>query len=169
MQSTAALESEIWEVMVYGPGHHRGTNGTDEPARELLAPLADLIDRKNVLERYWLVLHLLKKDPLDRGLREWENAALVVGLRNELVHYKSRWGEELSRSKLLKALEAKGHQKPPFIGSTSYFPFRCLSAACAAWAVESCVAFLDAFYTNLGFPERLNTVREWLRRSTSDE
>lgn len=29
MQATAALECEIWEVMVYGPGHHLGSNGTD--------------------------------------------------------------------------------------------------------------------------------------------
>jgi hypothetical protein len=29
MQATAALECEIWEVMVYGPGHHLGSNGID--------------------------------------------------------------------------------------------------------------------------------------------
>lgn len=29
MQSTAALECEIWEVMIYGPGHHLGSNGID--------------------------------------------------------------------------------------------------------------------------------------------
>jgi len=33
MQATAALECEIWEVMVYGPRHHLGSNGIDVTKR----------------------------------------------------------------------------------------------------------------------------------------
>ena len=160
MQATAALECEIWEVMVYGPGHHLGSNGIDSNARDLLAPIAEVIDDESVLERYWLVLHLLRKDGLDCGAAPWQDAALVVRLRNELVHYKSRWGKELERSKLLRALQDKGHPRPPFIkGSGNFFPYECLSAGCASWSVRSCVAFLDAFCANLGFAGRLDPYR----------
>jgi len=86
MQATAALESEIWEVMVYGPGHHLGSNGIDMAARDLLAPLAEMIDGESVLDRYRLVLHLLNKQPLGRGRQPWQDAELVVRLGNELVH-----------------------------------------------------------------------------------
>jgi hypothetical protein len=87
-------------------------------------------------------------------------------LRNELVHYKSRWGSALERSKVFGALKAKNHPKPPFIeGSANFFPYECLSAACASWAVQSCVAFLDAFCASLGFPGRLDSYRARLRLS----
>lgn len=118
MQGTAALECEIWEVMVYGPGHHLGSNGIDSEARNFLAPVADVVDDESVLERYRVVLHLLKKNDLERGAQPWQDATLVVRLRNELVHYKSRWGQELGRSKFLRTLQEKRHPKPPFVTST---------------------------------------------------
>src|SRR5262249_45825314 len=116
--------------------------------------------RENALERYQLVLHLLRKDPVPRGRKIWENAVAVVRLRNELVHYKSRWGSELDQSKFFRALKNKGHKRPSFItGSANFFPHECLSSSCAAWAVGSCVSFLDAFYSNLGSPGRLDAYR----------
>jgi hypothetical protein len=160
MQATAALECEIWEVMIYGPGHHLGSNGIDVGSRDFLAPAAEVIDGEGVLERYRLVLHLLGKMALDRGAQPWQDAALVVRLRNELMHYKSRWGKELERSNFLKAIQDKGHPKPPFIqGTANFFPYECLSAGCASWSVRSCVAFMDAFYANLGFASRLDPYR----------
>ena len=63
MQSTAALECEIWEVVAYGPGHHLGSDRTDGIARDFLAPIADVIDRQKLLERYWMVLHLSTRHP----------------------------------------------------------------------------------------------------------
>jgi hypothetical protein len=162
MQATAALECEIWEVMVYGPGHHLGSNGIDGKARDFLAPIAEVIDGQSVLERYRMVLHLLDRMPLNPGVQPWQDASLVLRLRNELVHYKSRWGEELDRSGLLRALQSKGHGKPPFVQSTNFFPYECLSAACASWVAQSCVAFLDSFYVNLGFPGRLDPFRAGL-------
>ena len=159
MQSTAALECEIWEVMIYGPGHHLGSNGIDEEARRFLEPTAEVIDNQSVLERYQLVLHLLKKPPLDRGRQPWQDTSLVVRLRNELVHYKSRWSQELDRSALFRTLQGKNHPKPPFVQSSTFFPYGCLSAACASWSARSTVGFLDSFYANLGFPDRLNAIR----------
>ena len=163
MQATAGLECEIWEVMVYGPGHHLGSNGIDSDAQAYLAPVSEVIDAESVLERYRLVLHFLKKQRLDPGAQPWQDAFLVVRLRNELVHYKSRWGKELERSKLFRALQDKNHPKPPFVQDSTFFPFECLSAACASWAVQSCVIFLDGFYANLGFAGRLDQYRARLR------
>ncbi len=164
MQLTAALECEIWEVMVYGPGHHLGSDRLDGIARDFLAPIAEVIDRQKLLERYWMVLHLLDKAPLDRGEQPWQDADLVVRLRNELVHYRSRWGQELDRSRLFRALEDKRHSRPPFVSTqgTNFFPRLCLSAACSSWAVRSCGVFLDSFYAHLGFPDRLDGFRSKL-------
>jgi hypothetical protein len=158
MEATAALESEIWEVMVHGPGHHGGSTKIDHAGARLLSPLADTVDRESALTRYALVLHLLQKAPLNPGHQPWQDADLVVRLRNFIVHYKSAWSSKLNDQKLITILRRK-HGPPPFeVGKV--FPRDILTAACGLWAVESCAAFLDGFYRNLGFPERLDAYRK---------
>ena len=149
--------------MVYGPGFYFGSNGTDDDARKLLEPLADTIGRNQALDRYRLVLHLLEKKALDKSSQYWQDAALVVQLRNEIVHYKSALRSELDRKKFLKALRTKKHARPPFVSHLAmFFPEQCLNAACARWAVRSSVRFLDRFYERLGFPDRLDPYRAQL-------
>jgi|ERR1017187_1287235 hypothetical protein len=94
-----------------------------------------------------------------------ENASLLVKLRNEIVHYKSRWGVELERARLVGALEAKRHRRPPFMPATgmNFFPHHCLSADCAAWAVESSAALIDVFYEHLGVASPLAAYAERLK------
>jgi hypothetical protein len=155
-QSVAALEAESWEITSYGPGHHLGSNGIDTQALNFLQPLADIIDGESVLDRYWTILHLLCKTPLDRGAQPWQDADLLVRLRNELIHYKSKWGQEMEKQKLFKSLKQLRHACPPFVkGGVNFFPHECLSAACARWAVRSAAAFLDAVYDRLGIPSPL--------------
>ena len=122
MQSVASLESEIWQVMTYGPGHHLGSNGVDLKARTFLEPIVQSIERLEVLQKYKLVLHLLQKEPLPPA--PWNNARIAVKLRNEIVHYKSKWDEEFERGKLFRSLQGLKHRKPPFLpsGKNLYFP-----------------------------------------------
>jgi len=164
MQSAAALETEAHEVCAYGPGAHLGSNGTNHDAQRILAPLADFIDDQQTLRRYQVILQVLRLPPLDPGRAPYQAADLVVRLRNEITHYKSRWGEEMSRSKLLGAIEALRHTAPPFTDpNQNFFPHRCLGAACATWAVMSTMAFLDEIYKTLGVPSRFEPYRERLR------
>ena len=137
----------------------------DADARDYLQPLADVIDDQNpALERYALVLHLLRKAAFDRGGQPWQDAALVMRLRNEVVHYKSKWGAEMTQAKLWRSLQALRHLKPPFTeDATNFFPQRCLSAACAAWAAATSVAFIDAFYDRLSIASPLEGHRHRLQ------
>lgn len=165
MQAAAAVESEVAEVAMHGPGHHLGSDRIDADARDYLQPLADVIDDQNpALERYALVLHLLRKAAFDRGGQPWQDAALVMRLRNEVVHYKSKWGAEMTQAKLWRSLQALRHPKPPFTeDATNFFPQRCLSAACAAWAAATSVAFIDAFYDRLSIASPLEGHRHRLQ------
>lgn len=161
MQAVASLEAEMYEILVHGPGHHLGSNGLDAEAQSFLSPMVDLIDSEEILERYTLVLHLLKKEPLPRSNTIWEHALLLVRLRNSVVHYKSRWNREVESTKLLASLRGLRHAKPPFVTEHSlFFPHQCLSAACARWAARSALSFLNAFYENLGFPDRFAYIEE---------
>ena len=149
-QAAAALEAEISEVLIHGPGHHLGSNGVDASARDFLLPLAGTIDGEPTLRRYDLVLHCLRKPPFDRGAYPYQVADLLTRLRNELIHYKSKWGEQMDGVKVFSRLEQLGFDKPAFMSPhANFFPHRCLSASLASWSVTTGVEFINAFYHNL--------------------
>ena len=159
MQCAAALETEIHEISTYGPGAHLGSDHTDREGQKFLEPLANVIDRQDTFESLLIVLHLLKRPPLMRSAQSFQSAALLIRLRNELVHYKSRWDQEMDTTKLLTALRKLGHQRPPFVAAGSgFFPHECLSADCAAWAVRSAADSLTHFMHGK-FPSRLDACR----------
>jgi hypothetical protein len=160
MQCTAAVEAESAELTIHGPGHHLGSNGIDKRGRDILVPLAKLIDRQEVMERYTTILHLLGKRPLSSGNKPSQYMAILVKVRNELVHYKSQWGEDMKRKDLFKALQQLQLSKPPFVSPyTNFFPHQFMSAACAAWSVRTAVTFLDAVYERLEIISPLDPYR----------
>lgn len=163
MQCVAALETEAHEVCTHGPGSHLGSNGTDTAAKDFLLSVAEFVDGQSALDRFDLILHLLKRPGLNKGANPYQSAALVVRLRNEIIHYKSKWGAEMERNKLQAALRSLAHEPPPFAHpSMNFFPHRCLSADCAAWALASVVEFLETFYVALGVPSRFASYRQRL-------
>jgi hypothetical protein len=157
-QAAAALEAEIYEVLIHGPGHHLGSNGIDTTARDFLLPLSEVIDGEPTLRRYDLVLHLLHKPSFDRGARPYQIADLLIALRNELIHYKSKWGEQLNRAKIFSRLQQLQFDKPTFMPPhTNFFPHQCLSASLASWSVTTSVDFINTFYNNLAVASPLSS------------
>lgn len=161
MQSSAALEAEAWEVLNHGPSHHLASNGSDQNAAKFLKPLAEIIEKESPLERFFLLLHLLRNQRLDRSIKSWQNAALLVKLRNALTHYESLPNSQVDAKKLCVSLKNLKHPRAPFVHETSpYFPNQCLNAACASWAQKSAMDFLDHFYERLGLPDRFLHLRK---------
>jgi hypothetical protein len=160
MQCTAAVEAESAELMIHGPGYHLGSDGIDRRGRDFLVPLAELIDRQEVMERYTTILHLLGKRPLSKGNKPSQHMATLVKVRNELVHYKSQWGKDVKRKDLFKALQQLHLSKPPFVSlDTNFFPHQFLGAACAAWSVRTAVTFLNTVYERLEIISPLDLYR----------
>jgi hypothetical protein len=147
----AARFDNALSVLTHGPGHHLGSNEIHRAARDFLVPLAEIIDRQQgPLERYQTILHLLHKAALGKGEQPWQDAAILIQLRNEITHYKSQWGQEMERKSLIKSLRELRLERPPFIpANTNFFPHQCLSAACAAWSVRTAVKFFNVFYARL--------------------
>lgn len=155
MQCAAALETESHEICAHGPASHLGSNDIDREVTPFLSPLADIVDDQSTMKRFSLILHVLRKQSIDAGTEPYQSAALVVRLRNEIVHYKSRWGADIESASLFRSLLAKRHRDPPFTDPRmNFFPLRCLSADCAAWALVSVVAFLEHVYRQLEVPSR---------------
>jgi hypothetical protein len=156
MQCVAAVEAESAELTLRGPGNELGSDRVDRKALDFLQPLAEVIDDQNALTRFKLILHLLNKPPLSEGEQPWQDMALLVRLRNELVHYKSKWGKELEGQKMYKSLQHLRLAKPSFVAANNaFFPHRLLGAACAAWAVRTAVALLNGFYDRMNIESRL--------------
>lgn len=160
MQCAAALETEANEICAYGPGSYLGSSETAHSAQRFLAPLVEVIDNQRAIYRFELILHLLQRPALDKGQEPYQSAALLVRLRNEITHYKSKWGQEMESVKLFGSLKDLRHKPPPFMSTgANFFPHQCLSADLAVWAVVSTVAFLDAVYDRLGVASRFATYR----------
>lgn len=152
MQAAASLESEIYEVITHGPGHHLGSDRNDRAAVAFLKPLADAVDHQPTLDRYVLVLHLLRKPPLDTGAEPYQSADLLMRARNEIVHYKSRWGKDMEGKKVYARLERLRLREPPFAtGYRPFFPGRFLSSSAATWATSSAAGFICHYFSLLGF------------------
>lgn len=164
VETATALEAQSWEVLAWGPGHHRGTQPEYQSEREMLSPMADVVEKQPILERYAIILHLLGRESMDTSAQPWQDAALLVRLRNGLVHYKARPGRELARQKLIRALMDQRLSDPPFYDpNLAFFPHRCLSASRASWAVEAGLAFLDSFSELLGGGNPREMFADWMR------
>lgn len=129
-----------------------------ENDRKALRDVETMIGSNALLDRYQLTLRLLGKLPFDRGVRPFQDAALVVRLRNELIHYKPRWrggGEDENLSsdafRGAQALFEKGFSIHPFTTSGNpFFPDRCLGYDCASWAWKTVDAFAIEFFGRIG-------------------
>lgn len=169
MQSVAALEADSWEVINHGPRRHLGSSPENSEAISKIAPLAEILEGLDALKRYSAVFHLLGKQPLDQGAQPWQDTQLLIRLRNEITHYKSRSGTEMSQAKLFVALQSKPAQRPPFWPEQgmNFFPLHCLGSERAAWAVLTTQALINTVYKRLevksplaGYPESWFSIRD---------
>ncbi|MEO0941606.1 MAG: hypothetical protein AAFY30_08605, partial [Cyanobacteria bacterium J06642_12] len=58
-------------------------------------------------------------------------------------------------SKAMKSIQSLGDnsrfaENPLVFGTKPFFPDRCLGHGCAKWALDSCVSFVEEFYSEMG-------------------
>lgn len=113
-----------------------------------------LISNNRLLDRFQLVLLAVQRESFYTGAQPFQDAALVVNVRNELVHFRPPWragGGGREDHDLERRLRAKRLTTSPFTGAGNpYFPDKALSSGLAEWAWSAALAFGDAFYDGLG-------------------
>jgi len=109
-------------------------------------------DRMSTTSKFQVILGVLDREVFDKGRNPYQDANLVIRLRNELVHYKPELTErELgSPSELRHWLAGKFSLNPFTPASMADHLDSYLSAGCAAWAAKSSLGFADDFYARLG-------------------
>ena len=103
--------------------------------------------------------------PLESDHSLYQDAELLIALRNGLVHGRPEWhtpGQPFDDvEKLGERLNEKQFSPSPFIlaEGNAYFPDKCLSYGCAKWAVESSISFADGFYSRIGLIPKYDSMR----------
>jgi len=117
--------------------------------------------RYSVLEKYAIALILARKKPTDKGAPVWQATEVLIRLRNALIHYEPTDEPELifeddkykppdGEHKLAKALRGRFPLNSLAAPNHPYFPDQILGYGCAAWAVNTSIAFADEFAQRLG-------------------
>jgi hypothetical protein len=101
-----------------------------------------------ILRKYEVALALFDKLPFARDAQPYQDANLLVKLRNTLVHAEIKYGR-ISEPDPRDALQGKFELNPFPRETEDFFPHRCLGYGCAKWAVQTATAFADAFHARL--------------------
>lgn len=128
----------------------------DAEVQALIAKMWDLTEERNrspfrVLDKCQIALVLARKQPISTDGQLFENANLLVKLRNELTHYKPRTLGGPDAHKRDRRLAGRFSPNKLMTGAGNpFFPDHCLGQGCAEWAVTSAGNYMNAFFDKLG-------------------
>ena len=163
LSAVAFLEAAINEVFDdLADNHLSYVAPLPEEAKRLLDGLwvgDESVERWRVLEKYRAALLCCGKSTFDKGNQPYQAAALLVRLRNRLIHARPKTRESGDLDKLDEALSASFQPNRHMAKMANpYFPDQCLGAGCAEWAVLSARQFADEFFSRLGLQPNYQTV-----------
>jgi hypothetical protein len=103
------------------------------------------------LDKYQLLLTIAGLQPLDRGEQPYQDAQLVIQLRNAIAHFQP---EDLSADwphRMQQRLAGKFPENRLMAGAGNpWWPSHCLGHGCASWAARSALALTDRVSDQLG-------------------
>ncbi len=156
LSAVAFLEASINEVYDDVADEHPGYVDPLSPeTKRLLAGLWERVERWPILEKYQAALLCSGIEPFEKGKPPYQDAKLLIDLRNQLLHARPKTRATGDVDKLSKSL--KPRFKPSRLmenAGNPYFPSHCLGAGCAGWAVVAAQAFADEFFHRFGIHQR---------------
>jgi hypothetical protein len=149
--SIAALESYANELFI---DHEKVF---PDIKSEIMAKLWELYEQKPPLAKFEFALVLKSRGSIDRGAKPYQDVAMLVRLRNALIHFKPEWfSQQEEHAKLSEALQHKVTLSPFFPQTEPLFPRGWASHATVAWAVESVFDFIVDFERCAEVGERMS-------------
>jgi hypothetical protein len=141
----------------------------------LLWTATDEGSKLRALEKYQLLLEATGHSRMDQGAQPYQDAALVVRLRNAIAHYQPESLAVDTPAQLEKALRGKFDPNPLMAGSAGnpWWPDHCFGSGCAAWASRAVTTFADVVCATVGIEPNYARLRRdsWagLGRSPADD
>ena len=123
----------------------------------------ELIEKTDLLSKYWWLLRLAGKKPFERSSEPAQSMKDLLTLRNYSVHYRPRWDDAAHEAQRLeKMFRARNIPVSPlFPEDMPFFPYRCCSYAYAEWAMQTVERFLN------DFAQRMEVEIKWLESSVN--
>lgn len=117
----------------------------DKRTQELMANWWDETNEgfDKTLSKYQLLLVFAGKPRLDAGTEPYQSAALLIQLRNTLVHFRPETIYSNQVHKLESKLKGRFSDNKLAHKKSNWWTSRALGAGCAEWAVASARAFTD--------------------------
>ncbi len=104
----------------------------------------------SLMDKYQLALRFCEIKPFNECENPYQDANLVVRLRNTLIHYKPESISPDRDHKLSKQLNGKFPQNGLMIKSGNpYFPDKLLGCGCAIWSWRSMELLADSFFQEI--------------------
>lgn len=169
----AFLEATINEFFA-DAGEKHGENRLDSSTKALMAEEWKLISKDynvRMMDKFDKALALAEKPKFDRGKQPAQDIALIVQLRNSLVHYYPEWMNDeteaasmsITKKDFIRSLRGKFPTNPLVSENSPLFPQKCLSYGCTQWGMQSSIAYSDEFFARLGVPAPYEHIRQCLR------
>jgi hypothetical protein len=106
--------------------------------------------RLRTLDKYQLLLSVSGRQTLDAGTHPYQDAHLVISVRNKIIHFQPEYREQGSPHAMTAKLQGKFSDNRLMNGSENpWWPDHCLGAGCAQWAHTSVKALADAVVGDL--------------------
>jgi hypothetical protein len=105
---------------------------------------------KPTLDKFDAAISCCGVSPFSRGTAPYQDADLVLSLRNALVHFTPQWAAADEPNKF-DNLKSKFKPNALMEGSgNAYFPDKCLGAGSSRWAIEVVENFAGDFFSRIG-------------------
>jgi hypothetical protein len=115
----------------------------------------------NALEKWQLLRIFAGREPLDRGSAPYQDAQLVMQLRNAILHYRPESIAADEPHRMEARLKGKFAENRLMQGSgNAWWPSHCLGHGCAEWAARSALAFADQICGDLGIKANYQRVAD---------
>jgi hypothetical protein len=165
--TVAFLEATINETL-FEPSFLMGLDPDDGLAIAGAGPLVLELRRLPTLDKYQLTLVLTRRSKFDQGAQPYQDAAVLISLRNELLHYVPERIDPRERERIVKKIANKFPLSPveqKGIGEQHLDLY--LGSGCARWAVEASLSLTDEFFRRLDvtapYEQALPKPRDFLR------
>lgn len=101
--------------------------------------------RLSTIERYDYIHRDILSQPLDKSQGCAQDAANLIKLRDEVVHYKTEYRHDAKTSAQLEGRLRGKFSLCPFHCANVFFPERCVSADSAGWCIRTAERFMKEF------------------------
>jgi hypothetical protein len=125
------------------------------------------IQRSPIIDKFQCALSLWQRPRLDEGKYPTQDVALVIKLRNALVHFIPEWESKADDHRTLSA-NLKPKFTPSMIFDGQIFPNRWATHSCLEWTIESTLDFAAYFeeMADQPLPPRFTYTRELLKEQS---